>query len=151
MPANPLRNSFLLPNSSASQLIIWRCDGYSFYATSAPGIARIGFAAWWRNQVPDSAIFFHHISHPEDQFDKNVPLHGVTILEKHTFPYGDQSLTCWDLVDRYYALLYPDLDQKRFANIQCSSDREDLYAGLVGWRGYTSTFSDILRQISPAK
>jgi len=124
--------------------------GYSetthFSAMTAPGIGRIGFLPYWRNEVPVSEMGFYPVSHPEQQFTKNVPLEGATVIAKRSFAFGNESLNCWDLIQHNkYVGSFPK--DPSIANIRCSSDSEHFYAYFVGWRGDSASFYNTLQSI----
>lgn len=116
------------------------------WAITAPGIARIGFQRYWRNEVPVSEMGFYPVPHPEAQFDKNVPLDSATILAKHSFELGKESLTCWDLI-HHNKFVDPSPTDPLIADIRCSSDSEDFYVYFVGWRGDLPGFYGTLKSI----
>jgi hypothetical protein len=89
---------------------------------------------------------FYPVPHPETQFDKNVPLDNATILAKHSFKLGKESLTCWDLI-HHNRFLGPLPTDPSIADIRCSSDSEHFYAYFVGWRGDLPAFYETLQSI----
>lgn len=113
---------------------------------TAPGIGRIGFQRYWRDEVPVSEMGFYPISHPELQLTKNVPLDDVTILEKRSLVLGHESLTCWDLIhhNKYVGDRPGD---PAIADIRCSTNTDDFYAYFTGWRGDSNAFYETLRGI----
>lgn len=116
------------------------------WAITAPGIGRIGFQRYWRNEVPVSEMGFYPVPHPEAQFDKNMPLDNATILAKHSFGLGKESLTCWDLI-HHNRFVGPSPTDPLIADIRCSSDSEHFYAYFVGWRGDLPGFYKTLQSI----
>lgn len=101
-----------------SWIIGYAQDDY-LWAITAPGIGRIGFQRYWRNEVPVSEMGFYPVPHPEAQFDKNVPLDNATILAKHSFGLGKESLTCWDLI-HHNRFVGPSPTAPSIADIRCS-------------------------------
>jgi len=128
-----------------SWIIGFTQDDY-LWAITAPGIGRIGFQRYWRNEVPVSEMGFYPVPHPEAQFDKNVPLDNATILAKHSFGLGKESLTCWDLIHHNRFVGSSPTDPS-IADIRCSSDSEHFYAYFVGWRGDLPGFYRTLQSI----
>jgi hypothetical protein len=125
-------------------------SGDSLWALTAPGMGRIGFRRYWRDEVPVSEMGFYPVFHPEEQFDKNVPLDNVTILAKHSFGFGNESLNCWDLIHHNkFVGSYPT--DPSIADIRCSSDSEHFYAYFVGWRGDSEAFYRTLQRIAILK
>jgi hypothetical protein len=120
-------------------------DNY-LWAITAPGIGRIGFQRYWRNDVPVSEMGFIPIHHPELQLDKNVPLNNSTILAKHSFGLGTESLTCWDLI-HHNRFVGPSPTDPSIADIRCSSESEHFYAYFVGWRGDLPRFYKTMQSI----
>jgi hypothetical protein len=122
----------------------------SLRALTAPGMGRIGFRRYWHDEVPVSEMGFYPVFHPEEQLDKNVPLHSVTILEKRSFPFGNESLNCWDLIHHNkFVGAYPT--DPSIADIRCSSESEDFYAYFSGWRGDSEAFYRTLQRIATVK
>lgn len=114
-----------------------------FSAMTAPGIGRIGFQRYWRCEVPVSDLGFFPIRYPEVYFEKNVPSGTDTILATHSFPLGNESLNCWDLVE-HNRFVGPRPQDPSMALIRCSSDSEHFYAYFNGWRGDTAAFYNTL-------
>lgn len=122
----------------------------SLWALTTPGMGRIGFRAYWRDEVPVSEMGFYPVPHPEGQFLKNVPLDNVTILSKHSFALGNEALNCWDLIHHNrFVGSYPN--DPSIADIRCSSDSDHFYAYFFGWRGDTAAFYAALQRIKIAK
>jgi hypothetical protein len=128
-----------------SWIIGYTQDDY-LWAITAPGIGRIGFRRYWRNEVPVSEMGFYPVPHPEAQFDKNVPLENATILAKHSFRLGKESMTCWDLI-RHNKFVGPSPTDPSIADIRCSSDSDHFYAYFVGWRGDLPGFYGTLQSV----
>ena len=121
-------------------------QGDYLWAITAPGLGRIGFQRYWRDEVPESKMIFYPVRHPEDQLAKNVPLNDATILAKHSFRLGGESLTCWDLVHNN-RFVGPSPIDSSIADVGCSSDSEHLYAHFDGWRGDLPGFYKTLQDI----
>ena len=126
-----------------SWIVGYTPDNY-LWAITAPGIGRIGFQRYWRNEVPVSEMGFYSIPHPELQFDKNVPLDNSTILAKHSFGLGTESLTCWDLI-HHNRFVDPSPTDPSIADIRCSSEHS--YAYFVGWRDDLPGFYKTMQSI----
>jgi uncharacterized membrane protein len=109
-------------------------QGQYIWAFTAPGVGRIGITGYWRGEVPTSEMSFYPIHDPENQFDKNVPLNDATILAKHIFRLGGESLTCWDLI-HHNKFVGPSPIDPSIADVGCSGDSEHFYAHFDGWRG----------------
>jgi len=128
--------------------------GYSgenqLWALTAPGIGRIGFRRYWRDEVPVSEMGFYPVFNPEEQLDKNVPLANMTILAKHSFAFGNESLNCWDLIHHNKFVGSSPTDPS-IADIRCSSDSEHFYAYFVGWRGDAEAFYKTIQRIAILK
>ena len=130
--------------------VIGSSKDYYLWAITAPGMGRIGFRQYWRDEVPVSEMGFYPVPHPEEQLTKNVPLDNVTILSKHSFALGNESLNCWDLVHHNkFVGSYPT--DPSIADIRCSSDSDHFYAYFFGWRGDTAAFYATLQRIKIAK
>lgn len=114
---------------------------------TAPGIARIGLRRYWSNRVPLTQSAFYRIDHPEGLLDDNVPLSGAIVFEKRSFPFGNERLTCWDLL-RFNKYVGPTITEPGIAEIGCSSDSNDFYAHFFGWRGDASDFYATLQKIT---
>ncbi len=126
------------------------CNDSFLWAITAPGMGRIGIRRYWRDEVPVSVMGFYPVPHPEEQFTKNVPLDSVTILSKHSFALGNESLNCWDLIHHNkFVGSYPT--DRSIADIRCSSDSEHFYAYFIGWRGDSAAFYATLQGIKIAK
>lgn len=118
----------------------------SLWALTAPGVGRIGFRRYWRGEVPVSEMGFYPVPLPEEHFAKNVPLDNATILAKHSFGFGNESLTCWDLIHHNKFMgSYPT--DPAIADIRCSSDSEHFCAYFFGWRGDSAAFFETLQRI----
>lgn len=125
-------------------------DHNSFLWTfSAPGIARIGPRKYWSNRVPLTQCAFYPIDHPRDLLDDNVPLSGAIVLEKRSFPFGNERLTCWDLL-RFNKYVGPAITEPGIAEIGCSTKSNDFYAHFFGWRGDASDFYATLQKVTVA-
>jgi hypothetical protein len=132
-----------------SWIVGYTQDNY-LWAITAPGIGRIGFQRYWRNEVPVSEMGFYPIPHPELQIDKNVPLDNATILAKHSFGLGKESLTCWDLI-HHNRFVGPSPTDPSIADVRCSSESEHFYVYFVGWRGDLPEFYKTLQSIKTVK
>jgi len=121
-----------------------------FSAMTAPGIARIGIRRYWRHDVPVSDMGLFPVDLPTVQFTKNVPLEGHTILAKRSFPLGNESLNCWDLIE-HNKFVGPRLSDASMALIRCTSDSEHFYAYFNGWRGDVDTFYATLESLNDAR
>ena len=117
------------------------------WTLTAPGIARIGPLEYWNNRVPVTHSAFYPIDHPENLLDENVPLSGAVVVEKRSFPFGKERLTCWDLV-RFNKFVGPTITEPGIAEIGCSSDSNDFYAHFFGWRGDARDFYATLQRIT---
>lgn len=119
-------------------------------AIAVPGIGRIGFRRYWLNQTPVSEMSLYPVPHPEEQLTKNVPLDGQTVLAKHSFQFGKQTLTCWNLIhNNKFVGSYPT--DPAIADIACSTENDDFYAHFSGWRGDTFAFYETLQRIKIAE
>lgn len=121
-----------------------------FSAMTASGIGRIGFQRYWRREVPISDMGFYLVPHPEENLAKNVPLDNDTILAKHSFLLGNESLNCWDLVE-HNKFVGPRPNDPSMALIKCTSDSEHFYAYFDGWRGDTAVFYKTLQGLNDAR
>jgi hypothetical protein len=90
------------------------------------------------------------VPHPEENFEKNVPLEDATVLATHSFPLGNESLICWDLVE-HNRFVGPRPHDSSMALIRCSSESEHLYVYFSGWRGDTAAFYNALRSLNDSK
>jgi hypothetical protein len=125
-------------------------DETHFSAMTAPGIARIGIQRYWRRDVPISDIGLFPVDMPTVYFTKNVPLDGDTILAKRSFPLGNESLNCWDLIE-HNEYVGPRSSDRSTALIRCTSDSEHLYAYCNGWRGDTDAFYSALEGLNDGR
>jgi hypothetical protein len=121
-----------------------------FSAMTAPGIGRIGFRRYWRREVPVSDMGFFLVPRPEENLTKNVPLDDDTILAKHSFVLGNESVICWDLV-KHNKFVGPSPNDPSMALIRCTSDSEQFYAYFDGWRGDTAVFYSTLQGLSDTR
>ena len=121
-------------------------QGDYLYGITAPGLVRIGPRRYWRNEVPSSGIVVYPVRHPETELSKNVLLDDASILAKHSFRLGEESLTCWDLShhNRFVGASPFDLS---IADVVCTSDSKRFYAHFGGWRGDSPDFYKMLRNI----
>jgi len=119
-------------------------------AMTVPGIARIGIKRYWHTTVPISEMVFIEISRPEDQLAPNVFLDHSTVLAKRTFPFGSETLNCWDLIhhNRYIG---PSPKESSIADISCTTESDRFYAHFNGWRGDSNAFYKTLQSITFAK
>ena len=124
-------------------------DAY-FSAMTAPGIGRLGFRRYWRREVPVSDMGLYLVPHPEENFEKNVPLRDAAILATHSFVLGNESLNCWDLVE-HNRFMGPRPRDPSMALIKCSSESEHFYAYFYGWRGDAAAFYDVLQNLNDAR
>jgi hypothetical protein len=115
---------------------------------TAPGMGRIGFRTYWRDEVPVAEIAFY-VVHPQEQWKKGVALDNATILARHSFAFGNESLNCWDLIHHGIETSYPT--DASIAEIRCSSDSEYFYADFIGWRGDSGAFYRTLERITILK
>lgn len=90
------------------------------------------------------------VPHPEENFEKNVPLRDAIVLATHSFALGNESLNCWDLVERNRFVGARPHDPS-MALIKCSSESEHFYAYFDGWRGDAAAFYDVLRNLNDAR
>jgi|HubBroStandDraft_6_1064221.scaffolds.fasta_scaffold791960_1 hypothetical protein len=121
-----------------------------FSAMTAPGIGRIGFRRYWRRQVPVSDMGFYLVPHPEENLTHNVLLDDDTILAKHSFVLGNESVICWDLVE-HNKFVGPRPNDPSMALIRCTGDTEHFYAYFDGWRGDTAVFYNTLQGLGDAR
>jgi hypothetical protein len=121
-----------------------------FSAMTAPGIGRIGFQRYWRREVPVSEMGLFPVPFPEQNFTRNVPLDGDTILTKRSFSLGRESLNCWDLIENN-KFVGPRPSNPSMSLIQCTSDSEHLYAYFDGWRGDVAAFYSTLQGLNGAR
>jgi hypothetical protein len=130
--------------------VIDRDDEMGISAFTAPGIARIGFRRYWRREVPVSDMGLYVVPFPEQNLSKNVPLDDDTILAKRAFSLGNESLTCWDLIEHNKFVGSHPTDPS-IALIKCSSDSEHVYAYFDGWRGDAAVFYRALQGLGDAR
>jgi hypothetical protein len=116
------------------------------YLMTAPGVGRIGFMHYWHHNVPPSEMLFYPVPHPELNFYKNVPLDGATILAKRSFPLGEETLSCWDLIHNN-PYVGPRPKDPMIADISCSTESGHFYAHFDGWRRDANTFYEVLENI----
>lgn len=121
-----------------------------FSAMSAPGIGRIGFQRYRHHEVPVSDMVLFPVPFPEKDFTKNALLDDDTILAKRSFPLGNESLNCWDLIE-HNKFVGPRPSDPSMALIKCISDREQFYAYFDGWRGDTAAFYSTLQGLNAAR
>jgi len=123
-------------------------DGQTYLWTlAAPGIGRIGLPTYWSRQVPVSSSSFYPVAHPEGQLNQNVPSASATVIAKHSFPFGKETITCWDLIynNKYVG---PSITDPSIAEIGCSTESSHFYAHFFGWRGDSAAFYETLQRIT---
>lgn len=146
---------FVSRNSSVGKYrvqipITWIYDGLQescVAVMTAPGIGRIGFESYWRREVPLSEMSICPLPHPADEIAPNVNLEGETVLSSLSMPFGNETLTCWDLIHNNPFVGSSPTDPS-IADISCTTETDDFYAHFIGWRGDTSTFYETLRKIT---
>jgi len=119
-------------------------------AMTAPGIGRIGIRRYWRLELPLSDMVFWPIDHPEEQLSRNVVLDGETVLAKRSFPLGNETLTCWDLIHNN-PFVGPSPTDPSIADISCTTETDDFYAHFSGWRSDSAAFYETLQKITVAR
>jgi hypothetical protein len=126
-----------------------RTDSYLSVMT-VPGIGRIGLRRYWHLDVPMSEMVLFPVPHPEEQLVRNVVLDDATVLEKHSFPFGDETLTCWDLIQNN-PFVGPSPTDPSIAEIDCTTESDHFYAHFFGWRGDSHVFYQIIQDITFVK
>ena len=93
---------------------------------------------------------FYLVPHPEENLTHNVLLDDDTILAKHSFVLGNESVICWDLVE-HNKFVGPRPNDPSMALIRCTGDTEHFYAYFDGWRGDTAVFYNTLQGLGDAR
>jgi hypothetical protein len=133
--------------------ITWMIDSRGddhLSAMTAPGIGRIGLRRYLRLEVPLSEMVFLPIDHPEEQLSRNVVLKGETVLGKRSFPLGNETLTCRDLIHNN-RFVGPSPTDPSIADISCTTETDDFYVHFSGWRRDSAVFYETLQKITVDK
>jgi len=119
-------------------------------AMTVPGIGRIGLKTYLRFSPPLTAMYFYPLPHPEEQLAPSVYLKGETILAMQSFALGGETLTCWDLIHNN-PFVGPSPSDPSLAEIECTTESDDFFAGFYGWRRDSAVFYETLRKIKTSE
>jgi hypothetical protein len=109
------------------------------------GIGRVGVGPYLRGHPALSSLFFDAVQDPAHFNYQELYLRRERLTSQRTLPFGNESLTCWDLALRTYD---PGPD---FVRIKCLASTNDFTAGFDGLREDESTFYDVLERAETQK